>query len=135
QSALGVSVVGLVAGNGSQGAAVVFEIEFAVPYREAGGLGLHALAEPIEEGNDALELDLGRARNPPGQALAALDHGAGRPAAAIAIAVADQDFVVDGLGLVALPGAHHFADREVGIVGGEDGFALEALCGDELGLG
>src|SRR5262249_14431539 len=66
---------------------------------------------------------------------AALDHGAGGAAAAIAEAVAEQHFAVHRLGLVALPGAHHLGDREVGIVGGEDAIAVELLGGDQLRVG
>src|SRR5690606_21478626 len=129
------AVVGLVLGDGGQRAAVILEVELAVPGREFAGIGVHAFSQAIEIGDDAFELDPWCAGDAALEADAALDHGAGGAATAVAIAIGHDHFTVGGLGLVALPGTHGLGDGEIAIVSGVDGVALIALGGDELGLG
>ena len=132
---LRLAVGALVPGHGGVGAPVIFEVQLAFPQGQT-AVVLHPLAKLVKIG-------AGKGLTNPGQAghtvlhpVGGLQHGAGRAAAAVAVAVGDQNVVVDVLILVALPAADDRVGMEHSVVGGKEALLLvlpNAQRGDQMG--
>ena len=125
----------LVPGHGSIGAAMVFEVQLAFPQGQA-AVVLHPLAKLVKIGAGKGLTHPGKAGHAVFHSVGGFQHGAGRAAAAVAVAVGDQNVVVDVLILVALPAADDSIGMKHAVVGGEEAllFVLpNAQRGDQMG--
>ena len=118
QQQLVLAVGALVAGHGGERAAVVLEIELALPGVEP-GVVLHARFQFAEILAGELLAHLRYALDAALHALGHFQHLAGGAAAAVAVAKGHQDVVVDLLVLIALPAAHDGVRVQAAVVGGE----------------
>ena len=135
QQLLGAAVALLVPTHGGVGAAVVLKVELALPGFQT-AVVLHARIQLVEIGPGRGLADHGDARDTLFHALGGLQHLPGGTAAAVAVAVADQDVVVDLLILVALPAAHDGTGVEHAVVGGEEALLrilVDAGGGNQVG--
>ena len=129
----GQAIVAFVLGHRGQCAAVIFEIEFADPAREGFWLTVHAGDKALEIGRHGFVADLWAAWNAALHAANIFEHAPGRAAAAIAMAIDEEKFVVEALLAEAFPSAHDVAGDKIGAIGGVDPIIFVALGGEEIG--
>ncbi len=112
---------------------MIFEIELAHPGRIVLRPLGHALEQAFEEGAHMFVAHGGAAGNALFHATDVFQHFAGRSAAAIAMAIDQEQFLVEVLLPVAPPGAHHMGGLEVGTIGRADALGIVVLRRQEIG--
>ncbi len=124
----------LIPRHGSVGAAMVLKVKFAFPGFQPAVIR-HALLQFIEIGAGKCLPDGGNALHALFHTHGGFQHGAGGTAAAVAVAVGNENIVIDFLILVALPAAHQRAGVEHTVIRGEEillGVLIDAQGGDKV---
>ena len=127
------AVAALVACHGGVRAAVVLKVELALPRGQTFAV-FYALVQLVKILPREDLPHLRDAQNAFFHAFARLQHIAGRAAAAVTVAVSDENVVVDVFVLVALPAAHNGIRVQHAVVGGEEVLHVlaDAERGDEM---
>ena len=113
---------------------MILKIELAFP-RFQTAVVLYALVQLIKEGTRGLLPHLRQAANALFHALGGLEHLTRRAAAAVAVAVGDQNIVVDLFILIALPRAHDGIGMQIAVVSRKEallGILTDAERRDEM---
>ena len=130
QGELGLAVGAFAAALGGVGAAVVLQVQLAVPGGQVGAAGCFQVAEEVAGGALAGLRQAGEARH----RTQVFEHFAGRAAAAVAVAKGHEDVLLDFLLLEVLPGIQGGLRVGRGVVGaGSDGGAAVLRRGAEMG--
>ncbi len=134
ESQLRLAVGALVASHGGKGSPMVLEIQLTLPDRKP-PIVLHSFLQFVKIGSGKLLPYRGNALHALLHTDGGLQHFSGRAAAAVAVAVRDQNVVVDILVLVAHPAAHNGIGMQHPVVGGEEiGHRLSyPQSGDQVG--
>ena len=133
ESQLCFAVAALVARHGGVRAAVILEVELALPRGQTVAV-FYALVQLVKILPREDLPHLRDAQNAFFHAFARLQHIAGRAAAAVTVAVSDENIVVDVFVLVAFPAAHNGIRVQHAVVGGEEVLHVlaDAERGDEM---
>ena len=118
---LGLAVGALVARHGGVGAAMILKVQLALPHRQAFA-ALHARVQFVKVGARKGLAHARQARDALFHAVGIFQHRAGGAAAAVAIAIGNQNVIVDFLLLIALPAADQRVRVQHAVIGGKEVF-------------